>query len=85
MSVQLTQTIIIAFSGVFSFFAIVVSVVLIYKHLRTLTNVEEQKQIARILLMVPIYAFDSFMSLLFENHSWVIFLTIGREWSRTRS
>ena len=41
----------------------------IYKHLRHYTRPDLQKHIVRILLMVPIYAIDSFLSLLFHQYS----------------
>ncbi|XP_066940047.1 transmembrane protein 184B isoform X3 [Macrobrachium rosenbergii] len=39
----------------------------IYQHLRFYSNPAEQRWIVRILLFVPIYAFDSWISLLFFN------------------
>ncbi|CAL4091837.1 unnamed protein product, partial [Meganyctiphanes norvegica] len=41
----------------------------IYQHLRYYSNPAEQRWIVRILLFVPIYAFDSWLSLLFFNRT----------------
>jgi len=51
--------------GVATFFAVFISVYLIYKHARNYRNPDHQKLIIRILLMVPIYGIDSFLSFRF--------------------
>lgn len=49
----------------------------IYQHLRYYSNPAEQRWIVRILLFVPIYAFDSWLSLVFFNKkSYIYFNTI---------
>ena len=47
----------------------------IYKHLRHYTCPGEQRWIIRILFIIPIYAFDSWLSLLFfsQDHYYVYF------------
>ena len=52
-------------SGAFSVASCVLSFFLLYKHLRYFSVPREQKWIVRILLMVPIYAIDSWISLRF--------------------
>ncbi|KAG8833896.1 hypothetical protein FRC18_002913 [Serendipita sp. 400] len=55
-----------------SFFAIVataVSIWLICKHLAWYTNRRQQRQIARLLMMVPIYAIISCLAYFFWNHA----------------
>jgi len=56
-------------AGVFSLLAVIVSFHLIYKHLRNYTSPALQKPIVRILIMVPIYATNSFLSLYFVRLS----------------
>ncbi|EGC30239.1 hypothetical protein DICPUDRAFT_50859 [Dictyostelium purpureum] len=56
-------------AGVCSGVATLLSFYLIYKHLRNYTDPELQKYIVRILLMVPIYAIDSWLSLRFVKYS----------------
>lgn len=50
----------------------------IYQHLRFYTNPSEQRWIVRILFIVPIYAFDSWLSLLFfnKNNYYIYFNTV---------
>jgi len=52
-------------AGVCSVLACILSFIQIYKHLCNYTNPSQQKHIVRILLMVPIYAVDSFLSFRF--------------------
>lgn len=56
-------------AGVFTFLAVVTSTYLIYKHMRHYTQPHLQRYIVRILLMVPIYAVDSFLSFRFISLS----------------
>ena len=42
----------------------------IYLHLQTYNVKNEQKWIVRLLFIVPIYAFDSWLSLLFFNNDY---------------
>lgn len=53
----------IAVAGLCMSCAVIMSVFLIYCHLTTYTNPQQQRLICRILLMVPIYAIDSFVGL----------------------
>jgi len=54
-------------AGVFVWVALFVTCQQIYEHLRRYTNPVEQRWIVRILFIVPIYAFYSWVSLLFFN------------------
>ncbi|XP_035694913.1 transmembrane protein 184B-like [Branchiostoma floridae] len=56
-----------AVSGVFVWLAVLITGHQVYCHLRYYNNPTEQKWIVRILFIVPIYAFDSWLSLLFFN------------------
>jgi hypothetical protein len=56
-------------AGTLSGLAILLSIFLIYKHLRNYTNPDLQRYIVRILIMVPVYATDSFLSLRFVNQA----------------
>ncbi|KAF9614825.1 hypothetical protein IFM89_020748 [Coptis chinensis] len=60
-------TIIIA--GSFALVALVLSIFLIFQHLRSYTNPAEQKWIVAVLFMVPVYATESIISLLNPNLS----------------
>jgi Organic solute transporter Ostalpha len=52
----------------------------IYQHLRYYTCPSEQRWIVRILLMVPIYSFDSWLSLMFfNNDSYYIYFNTVRD------
>ncbi|KAK2982222.1 hypothetical protein RJ640_009154 [Escallonia rubra] len=50
-------------SGCFVCVALVLSTFLIFQHLRSYTNPEEQKWIVAVLFMVPVYAIESILSL----------------------
>lgn len=56
-----------AIAGAFVWAALLITCHQIYQHLRYYSNPAEQRWIVRILLFVPIYAFDSWLSLLFFN------------------
>ncbi|KAF5176289.1 Laz1-like protein [Thalictrum thalictroides] len=51
-------------AGSFALFALVLSILLIFRHLRSYTNPAEQKWIVAVLFMVPVYASESIISLL---------------------
>ena len=51
----------------------------IYSHLRFYTNSDQQRYIVRILFIVPIYAFDSWLSLLFFKESYYIYFNSVRD------
>jgi len=53
----------------FTILATVLSIFLIYKHSNNYKRPQLQRYIIRILLMVPIYAIDSFLSLLFKEYA----------------
>jgi len=62
-------------SGACAWAAILITCHQIYQYLRWYTNPAEQRWIVRILFIVPIYAFESWLSLLFfkGNHYYVYF------------
>jgi len=62
-------------SGSFTAATVIAASVLIWKHLRNYHNPLQQRLIVRILLIAPIYAVDSFLSLLFRQAA-VYFNTI---------
>ncbi|KAI3637714.1 hypothetical protein MIR68_004363 [Amoeboaphelidium protococcarum] len=49
-------------SGVFAWLAIVLSTILIYRHLKNFTKPEYQRHIVRILLMVPVYSLCAWLN-----------------------
>ncbi|PIA27611.1 hypothetical protein AQUCO_07600053v1 [Aquilegia coerulea] len=51
-------------AGSFALIALVLSIFLIFQHLRSYTNPAEQKWIVAVLFMVPVYASESIISLL---------------------
>lgn len=55
-------------AGTFAFAAIIITVHQIYLHLRYYTCPNEQRWIVRVLFIVPIFSFDSFLSLMFFNN-----------------
>jgi len=55
-------------AGVCVWFAIFITCHQIYQHLRYYTNPAEQRWIVRILFIVPLYAFSSWLSLLFFTY-----------------
>ncbi|CAL5375557.1 unnamed protein product [Camellia sinensis] len=63
-------------AGCFAFIAVVLSTILIFQHLRSYTNPAEQKWIVAVLLMVPIYASESILSLC--NPKWSLACDILR-------
>lgn len=66
-------------SGLFVAFAILISVHQIYLHLKYYTNPNQQRWIVRILFIVPIYAFHSWLSLMFFQHSYSIYFDTVRD------
>lgn len=54
-------------AGAFVWAALIITCHQIYQYLRYYTNPAEQRWIVRILFIVPIYGFDSWLSLLFFN------------------
>jgi len=63
-------------AGFFTAGATIVSAVLMFFHLRNYTKPEEQKWILRTLLIVPVYAVDSLLSIIFRE--WSIYFTTLR-------
>ncbi|XP_072029622.1 transmembrane protein 184B-like isoform X2 [Amphiura filiformis] len=62
-------------TGIFAFSAIIITVHQIYMHLRHYSCPGEQRWIVRILFIIPIYAFTSWLSLVFfsQDHYYVYF------------
>ncbi|KAG1674176.1 Transmembrane protein 184B [Nymphon striatum] len=68
-------------AGAFVWTALLITCHQIYQHLRYYTNPAEQRWIVRILFIVPIYAFDSWLSLLFlHNDSYYVYFDSVRDW-----
>ncbi|XP_012878908.1 PREDICTED: transmembrane protein 184A isoform X2 [Dipodomys ordii] len=67
-------------SGVFVWTALVLTCHQIYLHLRSYTVPHEQRYIIRLLLIVPIYAFDSWLSLLLlGDHQYYVYFDSVRD------
>uniref|UniRef100_A0A2R5L8T1 Putative seven transmembrane receptor n=2 Tax=Ornithodoros turicata TaxID=34597 RepID=A0A2R5L8T1_9ACAR len=69
-----------AISGAFVWAALIITCHQIYQHLRYYTLPTEQRWIVRILFIVPIYAFDSWLSLLFFRENYYIYFNSVRDW-----
>lgn len=69
-----------AISGAFVWAALVITCHQIYQHLRFYTCPSEQRWIVRILFIVPIYAFDSWLSLLFFHNNYYVYFDSVRDW-----
>lgn len=52
----------------------------IYQHLRFYSMPSEQRWIVRILFIVPIYALDSWLSLLFFKDNYYVYFNCVRDW-----
>ena len=61
------STVAYAIAGSFSLAAIIVSCVLIRKHLRNYNAPALQKSVIRILVIVPVYALTSWLSLIYVD------------------
>ena len=59
-------------AGVSVAVTVLLSVILIIQHLRNYTHPTLQRYAIRIILMVPVYAIDSYLSLLFTNAAFYI-------------
>ncbi|XP_036390266.1 transmembrane protein 184B-like [Megalops cyprinoides] len=69
-----------ALSGIFVWSALLITCHQIYMHLRSYTMPNEQRYIIRILFIVPIYAFDSWLSLLFiSNDQYYVYFDSVRD------
>ncbi|CAF92483.1 unnamed protein product, partial [Tetraodon nigroviridis] len=67
-------------SGIFVFTALLITCHQIYTHLRSYTVPNEQRYIIRILFIVPVYAFDSWLSLLFiTNEQYYVYFDSIRD------
>ncbi|KAJ7984740.1 hypothetical protein DPEC_G00357900 [Dallia pectoralis] len=69
-----------ALSGIFVWTALLITCHQIYMHLRYYSSPNEQRHIVRILFIVPIYAFDSWLSLLFfTNEEYYVYFDTVRD------
>ncbi|XP_041062264.1 transmembrane protein 184A isoform X2 [Carcharodon carcharias] len=69
-----------AISGIFVWAALIVTFHQIYQHLRHYSSPNEQRYILRILFIVPIYAFDSWLSLLLiSNNQYYVYFDSVRD------
>ncbi|KAJ8283819.1 hypothetical protein COCON_G00026690 [Conger conger] len=69
-----------AVSGFFVWTALLLTCHQIYMHLRYYSSPNEQRHIVRILFIVPIYAFDSWLSLLFfTNDQYYVYFDTVRD------
>ncbi|XP_048025945.1 transmembrane protein 184ba [Chanodichthys erythropterus] len=69
-----------AVSGFFVWTALLLTCHQIYMHLRYYSSPKEQRHIVRILFIVPIYAFDSWLSLLFfTNDQYYVYFDTVRD------
>ncbi|XP_048641305.1 transmembrane protein 184A isoform X3 [Marmota marmota marmota] len=67
-------------SGIFVWAALFITCHQIYLHLRSYTVPQEQRYIIRLLLIVPIYAFDSWLSLLLlGGHEYYVYFDSVRD------
>ncbi|XP_065134525.1 transmembrane protein 184B [Paramisgurnus dabryanus] len=67
-------------SGIFTWTALLLTCQQIYMHLRYYNSPNEQRHIVRILFFVPIYAFDSWLSLLFfTNEEFYVYFDTVRD------
>ncbi|GAM27698.1 hypothetical protein SAMD00019534_108740, partial [Acytostelium subglobosum LB1] len=66
-----------AIAGVFVLLATILSIHLIYKHLKYYTQPDHQRYIVRIVFMIPIYAIYSLLSLVF--HSYEVYFSLFRD------
>jgi len=64
--------------GICGFAACVISLFTIVRHLQNYSNPRIQVFIVRIILMIPIYTIDSYLSLLFKNFA--IYFDLARDW-----
>lgn len=67
-------------AATFVWAAIFISCHHIYQHLRFYTLPSEQRCIVRILFIVPIFGFDSWLSLFFVNRSSYVYFDSVRDW-----
>uniref|UniRef100_A0A663NBR7 Transmembrane protein 184A n=1 Tax=Athene cunicularia TaxID=194338 RepID=A0A663NBR7_ATHCN len=76
----LTTTTAQVISGIFVWLALIVTFHQIYTHLRNYTIPKEQRYIIRILFIVPIYGFDSWLSLLLlGSHQYYVYFDSVRD------
>jgi len=64
-------------AGICAFISVILACVMIFKHLQHYTEPRIQVYIVRIVLMVPIYTIDSYLSLLFKDYA--MYFDLGRD------
>lgn len=69
-----------ALAGVFVWASLLITCHQIYQHLRYYSMPSEQKYIVRILFIVPIYALDCWLSLLFFKDNYYVYFDSIRDW-----
>ncbi|GMT35425.1 hypothetical protein PFISCL1PPCAC_26722 [Pristionchus fissidentatus] len=69
----------IGISGLFTIAALLLTIHQIYEHLRWYSCPTEQRWIVRILFIVPIYSFDSWLSLIFSSNNVYIYFNSIRD------
>ncbi|EGC29701.1 hypothetical protein DICPUDRAFT_42510 [Dictyostelium purpureum] len=69
----------VTIGGLFMFLSIVITGVLIMQHLVHYNKPSFQKYIIRIVLIAPIYAIYSFLSLFFKRDYWAMFFDVSRD------
>jgi hypothetical protein len=74
---QVWEKIVYASCGLFSILACLMAFFLIYRHLKHWTEPKPQTNIVRILIMVPIYSIDSWLSIYFRHYE--IYFDIVRD------
>jgi hypothetical protein len=62
----------------FTLISLVGSVWLVYKHLKHWSEPMIQRHIVRIILMIPIYTIDSYLSLIFKDQA--LYFNVARDW-----
>lgn len=67
-------------AGIFVWAALIITCHQIYQHLRYYSMPSEQKYIVRILFIVPIYALDCWLSLLFFKDNFYVYFDSIRDW-----
>ena len=75
--IEFWEEIVFASCGFFALAATLMAIFLIYRHLKHWTEPKPQTRIVRILIMIPIYSIDSWLSVYF--HSYSIYFDIARD------
>ncbi|KYQ91305.1 transmembrane protein [Tieghemostelium lacteum] len=79
MENDIIHTLFLVFAGLFTFLCCIISGSHIINHLTNYNKPSHQKLIIRILLISPIYAVDSWLSLYTKRYYWGLFIIIARD------